>query len=102
MSAQPHVHDHDAPDGLVSVEDARERVLDGVQPLSPIRLPLTEAHGGVTAEDVGAGGVAAGAPPGGGGAPPAAPRELAIVGRALIGQEPEGTVGAGEAMRIAT
>ena len=35
-------------------------------------------------------------------ATPTAPAELKIVGRALIGHEPEGTVGAGEAMHIAT
>jgi molybdopterin molybdotransferase len=113
MSAQPHVHDHDSPDGLVSVEDARQRVLDAIQPLAPLRLPLTEAHGCVAAEDVVAGidlpefassamdGFAVRASDVAG-ATPDEPRELAIVGRALIGHEPEGTVGAGEAMRIAT
>jgi molybdopterin molybdotransferase len=113
MSAEAHVHDHDSADGLRSVEEARTGVLERIQPLSPLRLPLTDAYGCVTAEDVVAAGdlpefassamdgfavrasdVAA--------ATPAEPRELAIVGRAAIGHEPEGTVGAGEAMRIAT
>jgi molybdopterin molybdotransferase len=113
MSAQPHVHDHDAPDGLLSVEDARERVLAAVQALAPLRLPLTDAYGCVVAEDVvatidlpefassamdgfavRASDVAA--------ATPAQPAELKVVGRALIGHQPEGTVGAGEAMHIAT
>jgi molybdopterin molybdotransferase len=113
MSAQPHAHDHDAPDGLLAVEDARDRVLAAVQPLAPLRLPLTDAYGCVVAEDVvatidlpefassamdgfavRASDVAA--------ATPAQPAELKVVGRALIGHQPEGTVGAGEAMHIAT
>jgi molybdopterin molybdotransferase len=113
MSAQPHVHDHDSPEGLRSVEDAREGVLSQVAPLAPLRLALTDAYGSVVAEDilatddlpefassamdgfvVRASDVA--------GATPSDPRELKIVGRALIGHEPEGTVGAGETMRIAT
>ncbi|HEX5937460.1 MAG TPA: gephyrin-like molybdotransferase Glp [Actinomycetota bacterium] len=113
MSAEAHVHDHDSADGLRSVDDARATVLERVQSLAPLRLPLTDAYGCVTAEDVVATGdlpefassamdgfavrasdVAA--------ATPAEPRALAIVGRAAIGHEPEGTVGAGEAMRIAT
>jgi molybdopterin molybdotransferase len=113
MAAQPHVHDHDSPEGLLSVEEAQARVLAGVQPLAPLRLPLTDAYGCVVAEDVvstqdlpefassamdgfavRASDVA--------GATPSAPAELKIVGRALIGHEPPGTVGAGEAMHIAT
>jgi len=113
MSAQPHVHDHDSPEGLLSVEDARERVLSNVQPLAPLQLPLTDAYGCVVAEDVLAthdlpefassamDGFAVRASDVAG-ATPAHPRELKIVGRALIGHEPEGTVGAGETMHIAT
>jgi molybdopterin molybdotransferase len=113
MAAQPHVHDHDSPEGLVSVEDARNRVLSQVQPLAPLQLPLTDAHGCVVAQDVLAthdlpefassamDGFAARASDLAG-ATPSHPRELKIVGRALIGHEPEGTVGAGEAMHIAT
>ena len=113
MAAQPHVHDHDAPEGLLSVEEARERVLSKVQPLAPLQLPLTDAHGCVVAEDVVATHdlpeFASSAMDGFAvrasdvvGATPAQPRELKIVGRALIGHEPEGTVGAGETMHIAT
>jgi molybdopterin molybdotransferase len=113
MAAQPQVHDHDSPEGLVSVEDARNRVLSQVQPLAPLQLPLTDAFGCVVAQDVLAthdlpefassamDGFAARASDLAG-ATPSHPRELKIVGRALIGHEPEGTVGAGETMHIAT
>ena len=113
MAAQPHVHDHDSPEGLVSVEDARNRVLSQVQSLAPLQLPLTDAYGCVVAQDVLAthdlpefassamDGFAARASDLAG-ATPSHPRELKIVGRALIGHEPEGTVGAGETMHIAT
>jgi molybdopterin molybdotransferase len=113
MAAAAQPHDHDSPEGLLSVDDVRERVLGGVQPLAPLRLPLTDAHGCVVAEDVvsthdlpefassamdgfavRASDVA--------GATPSQPADLKIVGRSLIGHEPEGTVGAGEAMHIAT
>ena len=113
MSAQPHAHDHDSAEGLRSVEEARAGILDRVQPLAPLRLPLTDAYGCVAAEDVVATGdlpeFASSAMDGFAvrasdvaGATPAEPRPLAIVGRAAIGHEPEGTVGAGEAMWIAT
>ena len=110
-AAQPH--DHDSPEGLLSVEDARQRVLGGVQPLAPLRLPLTDAYGCVVAEDVvsthdlpefassAMDGFAVRASDVSG-ATPSQPTELRIVGRSLIGHEPEGTVGAGEAMHIAT
>jgi molybdopterin molybdotransferase len=113
MAVQPHIHDHDSPEGLLSVEDARGRVLSQVRPLAPLKLPLTDAYGCVAAEDVRAeidlpefassamDGFAVRASDVAG-ATPSQPRELKIVGRALIGHEPEGTVGAGEAMRIAT
>jgi molybdopterin molybdotransferase len=113
MSSAAHVHDHDSPEGLLSVDEARERVLSSTTALSPLRLPLTDAYGCVAAEDilatddlpefassamdgfaVRASDVA--------GASPASPVELKVVGRALIGHRPEGTVGAGEAIRIAT
>jgi molybdopterin molybdotransferase len=113
MALAPHLHDHDSPEGLLPVEDARERVLSRVQPLAPLQLPLTDAFGCVVAEDVLAthdlpefassamDGFAVRASDVAG-ATPAQPRELKIVGRALIGHEPEGTVGAGETMHIAT
>ncbi|MEW6058913.1 MAG: gephyrin-like molybdotransferase Glp [Actinomycetota bacterium] len=109
----PHAHDHDDGEGLLSVEEARERVLAQIEPLAPLQLPLQEACGCVLAEDVvaavdipdfsssamdgfavRAGDVVAAAP--------LAPVELRIVGRALIGRRPESTVGGGEAVRIAT
>jgi molybdopterin molybdotransferase len=113
MVARAHVHDHDSGEGLLSVDEARERVLDRIQPLSPLALPLTDAHGCVLAEDVVAAvdlpefassamdGFAVRAADVSG-ATPSRPAELKIVGRALIGHRPEGTVGHGEAMRIAT
>jgi molybdopterin molybdotransferase len=107
------VHDHDSGEGLLSVEEAREKVLSQVGPLAPLELPLTEAYGCVAARDV----VAARDMPefassamdgfavrasDVSGASPASPVELKIMGRALIGRQPEGTVGGGEAIRIAT
>jgi molybdopterin molybdotransferase len=38
---------------MISVDEARRRILDGVAPLVPIELPLAEAHGCVMARDVG-------------------------------------------------
>jgi molybdopterin molybdotransferase len=114
MKSAPHVkHDHDSGEGLLSVEEAREKVLSQIEPLQPLELPLTEAYGCVLANDVVAerdlpefassamdgfavrsSEVAE--------ATTASPVELRVVGRALIGQRPEGTVGGGEAIRIAT
>ncbi|HEX7248724.1 MAG TPA: gephyrin-like molybdotransferase Glp [Actinomycetota bacterium] len=109
----PTVHDHDSAEGLISVDEARARVLDAVAPLAPLHLALTESHGCVSAEDV----VAAESLPAFASsamdgfavrsadvaeATPARPAELKIVGRALIGHRPEATVGGGEAMAIAT
>jgi molybdopterin molybdotransferase len=113
MSAQAHVHDHDSGEGLLSVDGARDRVLSRIQPLSPLRLPLTDALGCVVAEDIVAGldlpEFASSAMDGFAvrasdveDASPSHPTELKVVGRALIGHRPEGTVGAGEAIRIAT
>jgi molybdopterin molybdotransferase len=109
----PQVHDHDSAEGLISVDEARARVLDGVSPLAPLHLALTDAHGCVAAEDV----VAAESLPSFASsamdgfavraadvaeATPQQPAELKIVGSALIGSRPEATVGGGEAMAIAT
>lgn len=109
----PAVHDHDSAAGLVSVDEARARVLDAVSPLAPLQLALTDAHGCVSAEDV----VAAESLPAFASsamdgfavrasdvaeATPQRPAELKIVGRALIGYRPETTVGGGEAVAIAT
>jgi molybdopterin molybdotransferase len=107
------VHDHDSPEGLISVDEARARVLDAVTPLAPLHLALTEAHGCVSAEAV----VARESLPAFASsamdgfavravdvaeARPDRPAELKIVGRALIGHRPDATVGGGEAMAIAT
>ena len=113
MANAPLVHDHDSAEGTVPFEGAHARVLASVNLLSPIALPLTEAFGCVVAEDlvaavdlpefassamdgfaVRASDVVT--------ATPVSPVELKIVGRALIGRHPDATVGAGEAVRIAT
>ena len=113
VAGAPHVHDHDSGEGLLSVDEARERVLSRIAPLAPIELPLQEAHGCVLAADVAASvdlpEFASSAMDGfavrSSEVAPAtieAPVELRIVGRALIGRRPEATVGGGEAVRIAT
>lgn len=113
MATSRRLHDHDSAEGLLSVEEARERVLSRIQPLQPLQLPLTEAYGCVLAEEVVADrdipDFASSAMDGFAvrssevaGASPDSPVQLRIAGRALIGRRPEGTVGGGEAMRIAT
>jgi len=113
MALMPHAHDHAGGEGLLSVEEARERILSRIEPLAPLDVPLTEAHGCVLAREVVAGedvpSFASSAMDGFAvraadvaGAAPTAPVELRIVGRAPIGRAPEGTVGHGEAIRIAT
>src|SRR5436190_21082641 len=106
-------HDHDSGDGLVAVDEARERVLSQIKPLPPIELPLSDAYGGVVVEPivsvtdlpsfpssamdgyaVRASDVAK--------ASTSSPVELKVTGRALIGHRPESTVGMGEAVKIAT
>jgi molybdopterin molybdotransferase len=111
--AQRHVHDHDDVAGLLSVDEAREKVLSQIHPLAPLQLPLTEAYGCVAAEEVVAerdlpefassamDGFAVRASDVAG-ATPIRPIELKIVGRAMIGRRPDATVGGGEAIRIAT
>jgi molybdopterin molybdotransferase len=112
-STPARVHDHDSGEGLVTVDRARDRLLGRIQPLAPLRLPLTDALGCVVAEDVVADldlpEFASSAMDGFAvrasdveGASPSRPTELKVVGRALIGHRPEGTVGTGEAIRIAT
>lgn len=113
MAERRHVHDHDDIAGLISVDEARERVLSQIHALAPLQLPLTEAFGCVVAEDavsdrdlpefassamdgfaVRSSDVAE--------ATPDRPVDLKIVGRAMIGRRPEAVVGGGEAVRIAT
>jgi len=113
MSQATRVHDHDSGEGLVSVEDARDRILSQVKVLAPLELPLTDAFGCVVATDI----VATADLPGFASsamdgfavrasdvvdASPRAPAELKIVGRSMIGHRPEATVGLGEAVHIAT
>ena len=111
--ASRRLHDHDSPEGLISVDEARERVLSRISPLAPLQLALTEAYGCVAAEDVVAtqdlpafassamDGFAVRAADAVGGSP-SNPVELKLAGRALIGRRPDATVGGGEAVRIAT
>jgi molybdopterin molybdotransferase len=111
--AGAHVHDHDSPEGLLTVEEAKQKVLGAVRPLAPIELPLTDAYGCVSARDIVAtidlpefpssamDGFAVRADDVAG-ATPNRPVELKVIGRALIGHRPEGVVGAGESIRIAT
>ncbi len=111
--AHAQAHDHDSGEGLVPVEEARERLLSKIEPLQPIELPLTEAYGCVLAQDLvserdlpdfassamdGFAVRSSDVAP----ATSATPVELRVVGRAIIGARPEGTVGGGEAIRIAT
>src|SRR5437764_583980 len=111
--ADVHPHDHDSGEGLISVEEARERIMSKIEPLAPLQLPLIEAYGCVAAQDVIA---REDLPPFASsamdgfavrasdvtGATHSSPIDLKIVGRALIGRRPESTVGGGEAVRIAT
>ncbi len=112
-NAHAAVHDHDSGDGLVPVDEARERVLSAVKPLAPLELPLTDAFGCVVAQDMVAAidlpefpssamdGFAIRAADTAAASPQSAV-ELRIVGRSMIGHRPEATVGIGEAVEIAT
>jgi molybdopterin molybdotransferase len=96
---------------MLSVEEARRRLVDGVSALMPIELPLTEAWGCVLARDVvteydipafssaavdgfavRATDVAT--------ASAQAPVQLKVSGSVMAGRPPETTVGWGEAARI--
>jgi molybdopterin molybdotransferase len=106
-------HDHDSGNGLVSVDEAREKVLSQIRPLPPIELPLTDAYGGVTVEAIvsttdlpefpssAMDGFAVRASDVEG-ASNGSPVELKVTGRSMIGHRPEVTVGMGEAVKIAT
>jgi molybdopterin molybdotransferase len=107
------VHDHDSAEGLLPVEEARERILSRITPLAPIELHLQEALGCVAAEDVLASedmpAFSSSAMDGFAlrsadleGATESSPVELRVVGRARIGRRPDATVGDGEAIRIDT
>jgi molybdopterin molybdotransferase len=111
--AERTVHDHDDAEGLVPLDEAREAVLSQIQPLPPLQLPLTDAYGCVAAADMAAAiDLPEFASSGMDGfavramdvvdASASSPAELKVVGRAMIGQRPEATVGMGEAVKIAT
>jgi molybdopterin molybdotransferase len=111
--AERTVHDHDDAEGLVPLDEAREAVLSQIQPLPPLQLPLTDAYGCVAAADIAAAiDLPEFASSGMDGfavramdvvdASASSPAELKVVGRAMIGQRPEATVGMGEAVKIAT
>lgn len=111
--ADRSLHDHDSGEGLVPVEEARERVLSRIEPLPPLELSLTDAYGCVAVEDITARddmpGFASSAMDGFAvrasdvaEATPATPVELKVVGKAMIGLRPDVTVGMGEAVAIAT
>jgi molybdopterin molybdotransferase len=99
--------------GMRPVDEVRDHILSRIVTLAPIELHLQEAYGCVLARDVvaeldipafsssGMDGFACRgsdveAAMGG------QPATLRLVGRAPVGRQPEATVGAGEAVRIAT
>jgi molybdopterin molybdotransferase len=96
---------------MLSVEEVRRRIIDGIQPMMPIDLPLAEAHGCVMAKDVvteydippfsaaTVGGYAVRAADVVG-ASPQTPVALRVAGRVQSGRPPEITVGWGETARI--
>jgi molybdopterin molybdotransferase len=108
-----HVHDHDSAEGLVPVEDYRDRVLSAIEPLLPLDLHLQEALGCVLAADMRAQeempAFSSSAMDGFAlrsvdiaSAAPASPVELRVVGRARIGRRPDAVVGGNEGVRIDT
>ena len=98
---------------MISVEEARERILSFFHRLEPVRIPLLEALGQVLAEDVVA---PFDIPPLDNtamdgyavrfadteGATDSAPRELRVTGDLAAGYVMETTIGPGEAVRIMT
>lgn len=101
------------PSGMLSVEEARERILAQFAPLEAARVPLDGALGLVLAEDIRA---AFDIPPlantamdgyavraaDTAGATRATPRTLRVTGYLAAGHLHEGVVGPGEALRIMT
>ena len=98
---------------MISVEEARARILDGVGPLEAVEVPLLEALGQALASDVrspldipplantGMDGYAVRAADTAG-ARPGSPRELLVAGSLAAGGVYGGRVGPGEAVRIMT
>lgn len=96
---------------MLSVDEARERILEAIGPLAPIELPLLEAHGCVLAADVVAEydipAFSAAADDGFAvraadihAATAEAPAGLRLVGEVVAGRPPDVTIGWGEAARI--
>ncbi len=111
--SEPESHQQEAQEALRSVDEVRSMILDRVSILAPIELPLQEAFGCVLATDM----IAEGDMPAFSssamdgfavrasdvsGATVEEPASLRVVGQILVGREPQATVGAGEAVRIAT
>jgi len=106
-------HDHGHVGDMRTIDEVRREVLDRIRPLAPIELPLQEAWGCVLAGDVvgerdmpafscsAMDGFAVRVDDVAG-ATVDEPRKLRVVGQAPVGRPPEGTVGRGEAVRIAT
>jgi molybdopterin molybdotransferase len=113
MPAGSPVHDHDSGAGLVPFDEARARILEGIDPLPPVRLPLREAHGLALAEEVR---TPRDLPPfpssamdgyavrsaDVAGATADRPVSLRVVGTVAMGAPPDVPVGPGEAVRIPT
>jgi molybdopterin molybdotransferase len=110
--SERHDHGHDD-EPMRSVEEVRASILAEVAPLEPFELPLSEAYGCVLAVDVTS---PLDLPPFASSAMDGfavrardiedasvdEPATLQIVGRALMGREPDVSVGNREAVRIAT
>jgi len=114
--ADPSVHDHDHggdAEEMRQVDQVRRDILDRIHTLASIDLPLQEAWGCVLAQDMVAendmpafassamDGFAARASDVAS-ASVDEPVRLRIVGAAPVGEQPDATVGGGEAVRIAT
>jgi molybdopterin molybdotransferase len=113
VNAHRHLRDHDSAEGLISVDDARERILTRTAVLPPVELPLGEAHGCVLAEEAVATddipAFASSAMDGYAvraedvvGATPDRPVALTVVGEVSMGRGTEVAVPAGGAVRIPT
>lgn len=103
----------DAPAGMLSIDEARLRILEAFAPLTTLMLPIQEALGLTLAEDVSA---SMDLPPftnsamdgyavrtsDTGDAQPGTPVWLRIAGTAAAGQPPQGMVSPGSAVRIMT
>ncbi|MGC8856946.1 MAG: gephyrin-like molybdotransferase Glp, partial [Anaerolineae bacterium] len=98
---------------LLSIREARQRILNALQPVSTEILPLSACIGRVLAEDVSA---TTDLPPfdnssvdgfalrsaDSGEASPASPRDLRVVADIPAGSAPQAVLGPGEAARIMT